>query len=125
MLRGELLPNNSAVALEDIGTDENALLCLANHELSLRPYGPGEWYYPNQTQVFVRSHGATMYRNRGDGIVLLHRVSAGLEGIYRCEIPNSNWELQSLFVRVYSLLRGITKSCRAYSLYIWYADHSP
>ena len=128
MLRGELLPNNSAVALEDIGRDENALLCLTNHEMSLYGNRVGQWYFPNHNQVpyhYFIENG--MFRNRGDGIVLLHRVSGGAEGIYRCEIPNSNWELQSLFVRVYSLLRGIIKSCIACTsyVYIWYADHSP
>lgn len=111
MLRGKLLPNNSAVALEEIGTDENALLCLTNHEMRLAGSGIGEWYFPNQTQVLGRYmalyyYGGTMYRNRRDGIVLLHRESGGVEGIYRCEIPDSNWELKSLFIKVYSLHRG-------------------
>ena len=121
MLRGELLPNNSAVALEDIGIDENALLCLANHELRLHGSRVGHWYFPNQTQVDYRFYyyffENGMYRNRGDGIVLLHRVSGGAEGIYRCEIPNSNWELQSLFVRVYSLHRGTKTFCLIINLY--------
>lgn len=113
MLHGKLLPNNSAVSLADIGTDEDALLCLTDYGSTLSGFGMGEWYFPNQTTVRSPSyalfrHETTMYRNRGDGIVLLHRLSRGVEGIYRCEIPDSNWQLQSLFVRVYSLHQGIS-----------------
>lgn len=110
MLHGELLPNNSAVALEDIGTDENALFCLSDNELVLRGRGWGDWYFPNQTQVpgryFVLRYGNTMYRNRGDGIIFLHRLSGGVEGVYRCNIPNNASEIQSLFIKVYSLYNG-------------------
>ena len=117
MFRGQLLPNNSAVSLEEVGVDEAALLCLTETNKTLKGTGEGEWYYPNGVQVSTRRSGDTMYRNRGDGIVLLHQretdddyyyyyyyryYNSAIEGRYRCEIPDKNGSLRSLYIHLFN-----------------------
>ena len=112
MFQGQLLSNNSVVSLEDVGVDEAALLCLTETNRTLMGTRTGEWYYPDGVQVSTRGSSDTMYRNRGDGIVLLHRrknddyfyyyyYDSAVEGKYRCEIPDKNGALKFLYIHLY------------------------
>ena len=108
MFRGQLLPNNSVVSLEEVGVDEAALLCLTETNKTLKGTGEGEWYYPNGDQVSTRGSrgsGDNMYRNRGDGIVLLHHYynyNNAIEGRYRCKIPDKNGSFRSLYIHLFN-----------------------
>ena len=81
----------------------------------------GDWFFPNGTAVpnviigFVG--GGTsgtpiiwkFYRNRGPGVVRMHRREGGVDGIYRCEIPVSLGPpivYQNIYIGVYTASTG-------------------
>ena len=96
--------------LEDIGEGDDALLCITNLTACCRPpytgeTGPtvGDWYFPNGTRVPGSGAWWDFHRTRGQMVVLLHRRKGGVEGIYRCEIPDAN---QTMHIGVYSASTG-------------------
>ena len=105
--------NNSNVTLEDIGEGDDALLCITNLTACCRPpytgeVGPalGNWFFPNRTRVLCAGLGSDIYRTRGQMVVYLHRVRGGVEGIYRCEIPDTMNVIQTMYIGVYSASTG-------------------
>ena len=42
------------------------------------------------------------YRNRGDMVVRMYRRRGGVEGIYRCEIPDSMNVTQTIYIGMYT-----------------------
>ena len=100
------------MALEDIGEDGDALLCVTNLTACCRkPYtdenGPiysiGNWFFPNGTTVTsFGSHYRDFYRDRGQMVVRLNHRRVGVNGIYRCEIPDSMNVIQTIYIGVYS-----------------------
>ena len=99
--------------LEDIGEDNNALLCITNQTACCRrPYTAGNWFFPNGTRVPSKVANETsreewdIYRTRGQSVVLLHRRRGGVEGIYRCEIPDTFGFTQTIYIGVYSASTG-------------------
>ena len=108
-LSGALYPNNSVVALTDIGTDDRALYCLTNlTECCINSNttgdGPlGDWKSPDQSVVFNSSSGADLYRSRGPSAVLLHHRNNAMEltGIFTCEVPDAGGVDRSLYVFIH------------------------
>ena len=45
--------------------------------------------------------GVDIYRSRIHQVVILHRKEGGLEGIFRCSIPDENGESNDLYVGIY------------------------
>ena len=101
-LRGEVLANNSAINMADIGTGESALLCKTDKVscCGTPPDRAGEFYYPNGVQVPVRSTGEEFYRDRrAQRIRLNQRQGTNLPtGVFRCEIPDASDVKQKLFI---------------------------
>ena len=107
-LRGTTYPNNSIMTLEDIDERNDALVCATNLAGCCRhPYTGGywpyvgNWFFPNGTRVPSGSRSWDFYRIRGQMMIYLNRRSGGVEGIYRCEIPNSMNTAQTLYIGVY------------------------
>ena len=98
-LRGKTYRNNSCVALEDIGEGEDALLCETHLTDCCRSPPHGDWFFPNGTRVRGRWD---VYRSREQMRVLLNRKRRGVDGIYRCEIPDSMSATQSIYIRLYT-----------------------
>ena len=100
--------NNSNVTLEDIGEGDGALLCATNFTACCRnPYTVngssfGNWYFPNGTKVF----SSDFYRTRGHMVVRLNRRRGGVEGIYRCVIPDSMDVMHSIYIGLYTTSSG-------------------
>ena len=123
VLNGTVIPNHGLVLLEDIGESDAALLCKTDLVACCRSYdtgsGPlGYWFFPNGTEVpnFIINVQGLMwdfYRNRGPSVVRMNRRRGGVNGIYRCKIPNQNGVSQSLYVGVYT--RNTGKSSLIYS----------
>ena len=96
------------MTLEDIGEGgDDALLCITNYTACCRPPytgGPalGNWFFPNGTRVA----NGDFYRNRGQMVVPMHRRRGGVEGIYRCEIPDTMNVTQAIYIGVYSASTG-------------------
>ena len=108
-LNGTTYQNNSLVALEDIGEDDNALLCMTNLTACCRPLYTGEngsaignWFLPNGTRV------PSMVANETSGEVVIRLNHRGHEeeGIYRCEIPDSMNVIQTIYIGVYTADNG-------------------
>ena len=105
--------NNSVVTITDIGTDSAALICTTtlpgccssdNQET--------QWYLPNGTQL-PNDNTQPYYRSRSQspGAVRLHRnPGATTTGVFRCDIPDANGDLQSIYVGIYTATTGM--SCR-------------
>ena len=100
--------------LEDIGEyDDDALLCMTNlNACCRRPYtgenisALGNWFFPNETRVPSRGEPWGFYRTRAEMVVFLHRRRGGVEGIYRCEIPDTMNVNQTIYIGVYSANTG-------------------
>ena len=98
--------------LEDIGEGDDALLCRTNQTACCRAHYTGEmggvlgnWYFPNGTRVPSDSM-QDIYRSRGQMVVSMNHRRGGVEGIYRCEIPDTFGFIQTLYIRVYSANTG-------------------
>ena len=110
--RGRTYQNNSFVFLEDIGQDSDALLCITNQTACCHPGGMGtglgNWFFPNGTRVPNEVVNSTsglkwdFYRTWGEMVVLVHRRRGGVEGIYRCEIPDAMNVTQIIYIGVYT-----------------------
>ena len=46
------------------------------------------------------------YRNRGPGMVRMHRREGGVDGIYRCVIPDRMNVNQTIYIGVYTTSTG-------------------
>ena len=106
-LNGTTYQNNSLVALEDIGEDDNALLCLTDNIACCgRDQSPGRgilgnWFYPNHSKVVNNGDMWDFYRNRDQSVVRLNRRRGGEEGIYHCVIPDTAGVYQTIYIEVY------------------------
>ena len=118
-LNGTIYQNNRLVALEDIGEDGDALLCMTDNTACCgRAQVPGrrilgDWFYPNGTrvpnrQIYYRynTHIWEFYRNRGQSVVRLNRRRGGVNGIYRCVIPDTAGVYQTIYIGVYTANAG-------------------
>ena len=112
-LNGTTYQNNSCVTLEDIGDGDNGLLCVTKLTACCQPPYPGEngstagnWFFPNGTTVPSENRGWDFHRDRGQMVVRLNRQRGGVDGIYRCEIPDSMGDIQSIYIGVYSASTG-------------------
>ena len=102
------------MALEDIGEDDTALLCMTNFTACCRPppfTGEnrsvlGNWFFPNGTKVPSGGRQLDFHRTRGRSVVRLNRRRGGVAGIYRCEIPDSMNVTQTLYIGVYTAGTG-------------------
>ena len=105
-LNGTTYQNNSLVTLEDIGEEDDALLCLTSLTACCRRYATGNWFFPNKTRVHFESIGSHIYRSRGHMVVFLHHRRGGVDGIYHCVIPVSLNVMQTIYIGVYTANTG-------------------
>ena len=97
--------------IEDIGEGGDALLCITNQTACCRESNSGSvsenWFFPNGSRVPSVSGGEwDIYRTRGQMVVRLNRRRGGVEGIYRCEIPDAMNVHQTIYIGVYSASTG-------------------
>ena len=110
-LNGTTYQNNSLVTLEDIGEEDDALLCITDlttccHGTGENGSGIGDWFFPNGTKVLGTGEQWNLYRNRKNMSVLLSRRRGGEDGIYHCEIPVSMNVTQTIYIGVYTASTG-------------------
>ena len=103
-LGGRTYLDGDSVSITDIGEgDDAALLCVTDStDCCGSPHFVGEFYYPDGNRVSVRASGDSLYRNRGDGFIRLNRKNGALSplGTFRCDIPDSQGVLQSIYINV-------------------------
>ena len=97
------------MTLESIGEGDDALFCVTDlHNCCRHPYTGemgnvmGNWFFPNRTRVSSIGDQWDIYRTRGHMVVHLQRRRGGVEGIYRCEIPDAMNIIQTIYIRLYS-----------------------
>ena len=66
----------------------------------------GNWFFPNGTRVPGSGHQWDFHRTRTKMMVNLNRRRSGVDGIYRCEIPDSMNVNQTIYIGVYSASTG-------------------
>ena len=111
-LNGTTYQNNGLVTLEDVGEDDDALLCMTdNTACCARAQSPGggilgDWYYPNGTGVVNSLNMWEFYRNRGQSVVRLNRRRGGVNGIYHCVMPDIAGVNRTIYIGVYTADSG-------------------
>ena len=107
-LKGELYSNNSVISITDIGVGHNALHCITDRQNCCRASdggANGTWFSSNgiETVGNGRTSIADFSRSRRPSAVLLNRRNAatGPTGLYRCEVLDSEGDLQLVYIGVY------------------------
>ena len=102
------LSNNSYIYYNDIGDGDRALNCVTNSSVNCcNNTDVGGWRDESGTPVYQGADGTTcLYVTRGDGVISLHRkiykrnCSEHTSGLWRCDIPDSSEEMQSLYAYI-------------------------
>ena len=101
------------MTLEDIGVEDNALLCITNFTACCIPPYTGEngtvignWFFPNGSRVPSQQQWWDFHRTRDQMVVQLYRTRGGEEGIYRCEIPDAMHVTQTIYIGAYTASDG-------------------
>ena len=115
LLHGRLHGNNSIVNVNDIGEASKSLLCITNKINCCQRMGAlvvqGNWYFPGNDSA-VPSAGTDgqsgFYRDRDLSKVRLHRRDwiTFPSGLFRCTIPDSSDQDQTIFIGIYSMGNG-------------------
>ena len=87
--KGVTYASNSAIAITELGEDDNAVLCMTDLTTCCRGSQQGHWRYPDGTLVKGNPSGDDIYRDRRDMVVRLHRRNSATTptGQYCCEVP--------------------------------------
>ena len=110
--------------MENIGEGDDALLCITNQTACCRyPYTAGNWFFPNGSRVPSSGNQWDFHRTRGQMVVGMHRRRGGVEGIYRCEIPDTFGFTQTIYIGVYSASTGEWCTCTPVIKLIGYMYH--
>ena len=109
--------NNTAIAITEVGEDDNAVLCRTDLTTCCGGTGgetrQGHWRYPNGTLVDGRFSGDDIYRDRRTMVVRLHRRNSATTptGQYCCEVPTmSNPSSNGTICVILSKFHGDTVS---------------
>ena len=92
-------PGNLVSVVSGSDGQNDGLWCQSSHDQSMI----GTWYYPNGTEV-SRVESSPLYSNNTPTgqIGLLRRGGlAGIQGLYRCVIPNEEGVDQTLYAAAY------------------------
>ena len=90
--------NNYFIDRGVIGQDGSGLMCVTDRTGCCTP-SEGDWTDPQGGEVFEGASGAsTLYVTREQGEVRLNRIMGGDFGMWRCDIPDSSGDLQSLYI---------------------------
>ena len=114
--------NNSVVTLSDIGEHWEALFCYTNLTTCCRDYDTssngaiGNWWFPNGARVgskYCELTSNKFSRTRSIRTVILHREinAIGPFGIFTCQILDSDYILQQLYLGIYNETSGECHEC--------------
>ena len=114
---GYFLSNNSYIYSIDIRDDgDRALKCVTDSVNCCNNSAVGGWRDESGRPVYQGADGVTcLYVTRGDGVISLHRnCSDHTSGLWRCDIPDSSGEMQSLYIYI-----SDTKSHGMLHYFLW------
>ena len=107
-IRGNVLVNNSFILRPYIGEGPNDSLHCVTDNSNCCSNGEGNWYDATGGEVQQGSLGdSNLYVTRGDGVVYLNRRTGGSSGMWRCDIPDSNGVLQSIYIYLGTDITGV------------------
>ena len=96
------LTNNSYINRGDIGEGvDDSLKCVTDYSDCCAGVGSdvGNWFDREGNEVHQRTDGATdLYVTRGERVVYLNRITGGISGMWRCDIPDSDGMMQSIYI---------------------------
>ena len=103
--------NNSVVIITDIGEGDMSLYCITERSECCRSSDGGErgdWFLPGQDSAVKDNSTADFSRRREPRAVVLNRSNNAAVpiGLYRCEVPDAGNTIQSLYIGVYTNVRG-------------------
>ena len=97
-------PNNSFIYHRDIDDGDQTLKCVTDNVNCCNSSIVGGWRDESGRPVYEGADGTTcLYVTRGDGVISLNRKSGcnnHTSGLWRCDIPDSSGEMQSLYVYI-------------------------
>ena len=102
------------MTLEDIGEGGNGLFCVTDQPACCQPpftdpmgsVAIGNWYFPNGSGVPSSGSQWDFRRVRGQMVIGLYRRIGGVDGIYRCVIPDGAGVDQIITIGVYTADTG-------------------
>ena len=98
------LSNNSYIYYNDIGDGDYALKCVTDSVNCCNNSAVGGWRDESGRPVYQGADGTTcLYVTRGDGVISLHHKRGCTDhtsGLWRCDIPDSSGEMQSLYAYI-------------------------
>ena len=96
--------NHGIVTITDISESE-PLLCVTDRIDCCPPeessVSNGQWYFPDDSAVPDES-GDNFYQASVSAAVRLHRINGMTNGIYRCDIPDTTGNNQTLHIGIYN-----------------------
>ena len=96
--------------LEDIGEGDKALRCKTDLTRCCNNLhggtSLGTWFYPNGSGVPKQEKKWDFHRGRGFMVVVMQRKRGGVNGIYRCKIPDAMNVFQNIYIGVYNTSTG-------------------
>ena len=105
--RGDVLVNNSYILRLNIGEGHNDSLHCVTDNSDCCSNGEGNWYDETGEVQQGPDGDSTLYVTRGDGVVYLNRRRGGRSGMWRCDIPDSNGVLQSIYIYLGTTTTGV------------------
>ena len=103
---GFRLSNNSFIFFADIGAGDvdGAIKCVADDEKCCHNSTVDGWRDESGRPVYQGADGvACLYVTRGDGVISLNQKAGCTDhtsGLWRCDIPDSSGEMQSLYAYI-------------------------
>ena len=96
-----ILVNNSYIPEDIIGEGVNDSLQCVTNNTDCCINGKGNWY--DEREIIVED-----MVSREDGVVYLnHKANESLLGLWRCDIPDNNNTIQSIYIYIGSQTKGV------------------
>ena len=105
LFEGHLVPNNSIVTMDN---GFSVIVCLTNDENCCDSSSGGRWLFPNDSVVPA---SGDVYEGRGPSFLSLNSGSEVEvdNGLFRCEIPNTEGVDTTSYIGIYSTDFGTSK----------------
>ena len=98
-LGDRVLTNNSYIDREVIGVGvNNSLRCVTNYSDCCAGSDVGNWFNRDGNEAHQGVDNADLYVTRGEGVIYLNRITEGAPGMWRCDIPDSDGMMQSIYI---------------------------
>ena len=98
------LKNNSYIPIYQISNERNALKCVTDNVDCCNDTSVGNWRDVRGSPVQEGRDGTScLYVTRGDGEISLNRKNDCIphtSGLWRCDIPDSSGDMQSLYIYI-------------------------